>query len=499
MKSVTVYTHITYVMMRTIWIALFALLLAPAQAQIQMKYWYFNGEGVDFTGTSPVVFSTQASVSGADGAANGFSVNSQNPYFHIIDETLFDRNGNSIGYIQSHSGLGPEMLVLPVPGSCTRFYLVYLAYGTVSLFYEGVLYYSELDITLNNGLGGFVTGKHNVHIATIPNDGIGSFAVGKESSNGTRNLYFAANKAYGGDVLKCVIDANGISYHSTLYSVNYPGTPGRMATAEVELSHDGTMLAFALLAGPSGEDVVLLHLDANGDLNTNLGNNGVTIYDMPGSSSQSFTGIEFSPDNGRLFVGASGVGIYWIDLSSTTITFISNSDDLGDSQIELAHDGFMYAAESASKLVAIDWDRPTPIIAPHSITFSGSPVIANTFTSWFNNNPSIYTLPEQIDGQNYDDFFITPYDKLAYTATASATWTSGSNPLNNSSGNVVYIRDELRIPAGKVVTITDMELYFAPGARVVVEQGIGPSGPGGKLVLDNTLFTADDRCYEPDF
>jgi hypothetical protein len=417
-------------MMRTIWIALFALLLAPAQAQIQMKYWYFNGEGVDFTGTSPVVFSTQASVSGAEGAANGFSVNSQTPYFHIIDETLYDRNGNSIGNIQSLSGLGPEILVLPVPGSCTRFYLVYLAYGSLPLSYDGVLHYSELDITLNNGLGDFVTGKRDIQVATVGLDGLGSFVVGKETAGGERNLYFAANYAYGGKVLKCVMDANGISYHSTLYSVNYPGTSGRMATAEVELSHDGTMLAFALLAGPSGEDVILLHLDANGDLNTNLGSNGVTIYDMPGSSSQSFTGVEFSPNNDRLFVGASGVGIYWIDLSSSAVTFISNSVDLGDSQIELARHGYMYAAESASKLVAIDWNQSPPVLIPNwNITFSGSPVIANTFTAWFNNNPSIYTLPEQIDGQNYDDFSITPYDKLAYTATSSGTWTSASNPF----------------------------------------------------------------------
>jgi len=114
-----------------------------------------------------------------------------------------------------------------------------------------------------------------------------------------------------------------------------------------------------------------------------------------------------------------------------------------------------------------------------------------------------YMLQDQIDGTNYLASFTedvacciesSTYDVDLFVASISESWTPSSNPLNNGSGDEVYIKQEIKIPAGKTITIKNMELHFAPGARLVVENGIGITGIGGKLILDSTTLTADARC-----
>ncbi|MCO5258838.1 MAG: hypothetical protein M9916_01725 [Crocinitomicaceae bacterium] len=61
---------------------------------------------------------------------------------------------------------------------------------------------------------------------------------------------------------------------------------------------------------------------------------------------------------------------------------------------------------------------------------------------------------------------------------------------NNSSGSsITTIKEELRIPAGVSLTHKhNMTLEFAPGARLVIENGTSGS-QGGKLILNGTTLT----------
>ncbi|MGI8893219.1 MAG: hypothetical protein ACR2GN_07135, partial [Bacteroidia bacterium] len=422
-------------------------------SQSQLKKWHFNGEGVDFSTGVPVVYSMPVSLTGAESASNGF-YSPGGDLFYVLDNKLYDKNGGLIDVFEPFNPLydrmGPEIIVIPIPGICTKFYIVYLdieTYTTGTLLYlRSDLRYSEFDMTLNSGLGGITPGKKHLLVTSIGLDAIGSIAVSKLKPNGIRNLYFVASEAYGGKVIKCEVDLNGISNPQIIYqSFN-----NDFATCEVELSHDETMLAFGnLKKGGSGNtvDVTLLHLDANGNLNTSLGNNGVTTYDLPGSISQAFTGVEFSPDNTKLFVGAPGVGVYWIYLSGNgNFPLISNSLPLADSHLELAYNGWIYAATSTNQLRAIDPDPVLPVLATGlgaAINFTSNPIIANQHTTWTFNNPAIRVIPDQIDGEDYDYIFLADleccrfynaYDKTSFTATVSATWDPGFNPINNGSG-----------------------------------------------------------------
>ncbi|MFN5415964.1 MAG: T9SS type A sorting domain-containing protein [Flavobacteriia bacterium] len=112
-----------------------------------------------------------------------------------------------------------------------------------------------------------------------------------------------------------------------------------------------------------------------------------------------------------------------------------------------------------------------------------------------------YQLPDQIDNMDYTQLKYIGYDASNYEACVSSTWqpnTFGNlnnNPFSTSLSNTVYIKDELRIPAGVNLTIQNMTFVFAPTAKVIVENGTSSTN-GGKLTLINSKFTADLRCED---
>lgn len=113
-------------------------------------------------------------------------------------------------------------------------------------------------------------------------------------------------------------------------------------------------------------------------------------------------------------------------------------------------------------------------------------------------------LQVQIDDYDYIGQFTstvqccidnTTFDQDVFSAAiGNLSWTGGGNPLNNNMGNIVTIKKELRIPAGSNVTITDMTIQFAPGARLVIENANAQGQQGGKLTLKGTTLTAANLC-----
>lgn len=119
-------------------------------------------------------------------------------------------------------------------------------------------------------------------------------------------------------------------------------------------------------------------------------------------------------------------------------------------------------------------------------------------------------LPEQIDDSDYAQIAnrsCTCCEELAGVtsgpySTPEPLYNQGSNlqvwsPGDNPFGNVadVYITDELRIREDAYIEIQDMNFYFAPGAKVVVER-MEDWSDGGILHLKNTKFTSDLRCFD---
>jgi hypothetical protein len=186
-------------------------------------------------------------------------------------------------------------------------------------------------------------------------------------------------------------------------------------------------------------------------------------------------------------VGAGSNGIYSVDipgLSNTSVTG-SASGQYGYSQLEMAYNGKIYAG-SSTDIRAIDLSFTPLTISPFSSPNNLTIVAPNS--NYPGTSPPFYTLPDQIDGQNYDGITVgaTYASVSSYIATSSASWSYISNPW--SSPGAVEITGELRIPSGGTgpannVTITGMRFEFGPTAKIVIEQN-------ASLTLDGTTLTA---------
>ena len=243
--------------------------------------------------------------------------------------------------------------------------------------------------------------------------------------------------------------------------------------------------------------------------------------------SSRISGVEFSPNGSYVYLVGNYTGIRAYSYSSPTTSYAistgsSNVNDFVNSQIELAKDGNLYligqTGSSTPRLAKItnpNNPNTTAAFTDNVLTLTGySSVVKATVSAYYytTDNNSVFFLPDQIDqevyGSNFNTsnltccLFYNAYDKQYYTAGQSnpsgwtgstQTWTSGSNPLNGGTGAIATIGEELRIPAGKTITITNMTLKFSPQARLIIENAYGGSN-GGKLILDGCTITVDNRC-----
>jgi hypothetical protein len=88
------------------------------------------------------------------------------------------------------------------------------------------------------------------------------------------------------------------------------------------------------------------------------------------------------------------------------------------------------------------------------------------------------------------DFEIDSYS----VAQGSHSWQLGNseNPFNVLSGSI-YVKTELRLSAGSVLSLNNITLRFAPNAKLIIEEGNG-NAPGAKLILNNSILSDDNRC-----
>lgn len=224
-------------------------------------------------------------------------------------------------------------------------------------------------------------------------------------------------------------------------------------------------------------------------------------------------GVEFSQSGEKIYIVHNAVPNYTgtidrFDLTnvnpSSTLQIVSSDGIYKDSHIErISNDGIIIPTQNNMKLL-----NNSSSVALPSISNLFSLIAYNSvspFTSGAAPDDYARLLQHQVDDMDYVSYLTEGvqccldnqnYNQFVFSATANATWIPSFNPLNGSSGIDVYIRNELRIPAGKTITIQGMNLHFAPGARLVIENSLTAGGQGGKLILDGTTLTVDDRCTQ---
>jgi Secretion system C-terminal sorting domain len=489
--------------------------------------WGYNGQASDFA---------HAGMQDANGGLK----------FFVVDHSVYDHDGYLIeelwGANPFSSFLKPlaEVTIVPDPANCDRYYIFGATKSVFCGFSSELPYYALLDLSLPNvynssrkgalipfhqdlsgvpsyvkSIDSLVTGLNQGD----PKQGGCYFAASKVRSNHSRFVFIS--NGYG--IYRFKIDASGFQYDNYHIPFHYPSfNQQRGARAEmelVELSNGNYRLAVPYLnAGngglPGGHSIFMVELNPSG---VQIG--AMRLITLPSASignDLTMRGLEFSPDGSYLYfthtidpLSPHTVQYYrWANGSVGAFTTIANPSDYEYSQIELGKGGKMLIPSDNKFLIISNMSANSPGTTslypfPTGVTYSPSYLTCST-----SNFRKSFTMADQIDGMNYlDHYFANPqccinnstYTRNAYTATTSGTWKPGAtlNPFGSING-VVTIRNELRIPAGKTVTIQNMTFKFAPGAKVVVERGNGVIGSGainrGRLILQGTRFTSESGC-----
>jgi len=480
----------------------------------------------------------------------------QNIKFFIVDNKVYDASGNAFtNGLLFHPNGGPEVngssetCIVPDPGNCTKYYIFSATpeFGNTEAWFPT---YSIVDVATNSVT--MFGSSNSVDLRTLivapPGLGYGESGDGI-ASNATRPTIAASKPLANGNYMVFVYDGirhvyrflvapTGVTYAGFVLDLSYPGGgytfSGQLQRAELEiiekpLPGGGYRLAGAGILHQTGAVEIIPPLPTV--FTVELNNLGVVV---PGTAKYYFYtpyvffnglyyeaispfihGLEFSPNANFLYVshekvgnGSSGVNpIDYFDCTTagfspslTPIAAATVTEPFQYSQLEYGIDGKIYETDGLTLSTintpnnpAITTFTPNAVVIPGGYNYTDELSSVTTLKT--------FILPDQIDGLNYTNQFQglqccidgNPYDQFSFTANAAdVTWVAGSNPLVGA-GSIAYIRDEIIIPQDLIVTITNMQLYFAPGARILIERGT-PGHKGGILILNNTILSVDNRC-----
>jgi hypothetical protein len=484
-------------------------------------------------------------LTGYDGQKANYSQNIQvdaqgNIVFFMVDENIYDRYGrfldrvgNSILNIFSN-GFNSESLIIPFYNeeNCVVSYRIISTYEGDDVFSSANMFgvvatYSVLNIEYQND-GTLVAGAGLEIIGELEGQPTNFLNLRELAGNQnylplgdqshTQHTYLDVVSLNNGNYLLSVlnesrlvffnINQNGnISYLSNIlindaFDNRYTFSGHETGKNELEsifLPDGNVRLAFAL-RGSSVNDglfdgIYYLSVNQNGQFLS--GTNDFVKYPKPNNNTKlHIKGLEFSADGSLLYVSHTRTPLHNNVLDLVTFTGNTANKTVLD---------FPSVIENDFEYTQIErWGNDIIIAANNRLAKISSPVSIQDYFVNLNNytfvsdNPSleaskIRLLQDQIDNLNYASFVSVDFDKINYTATQTATWLPGQNPITPSTSNTVFIENELRIPAGINITIKDMVFHFAPNALVVLEPG-GGNIAGGRLTLENTTFTVDERC-----
>lgn len=321
-------------------IALILVAIFGAKAQ-QANIWYFGDKaGLDFNTTPPTALMNSQMIT-HEGCAT-VSDSTGNLLFYTDGRNVWDRNHqvmpNGSG-LTGHESSTHSAIVIPKPGSNTIFY-IFTADAAENTGIGGYRF-SELDMTLNGGLGN-ITANKNILLyapssekltAASHNNGIDIWVITKDLNNHNYRAYKVT--CSGVDITPVISSVAPISGNTLGYRTGY-----------FKVSPDGTKIVSAR------------NLEGGWDL-LKFDNNTGVIYDRilierPITQINMY-GAEFSPDSKLVYLNGSFTYQYKVDVHDSTT--ISNSRYRVDNVqfvhagLQLGPDGKIYSNTSPNSSV----------------------------------------------------------------------------------------------------------------------------------------------------
>lgn len=402
---------------------LFAVILSASLSYAQMNYWTTPPYKFNMNPSTPTRTNIPPGFSSYE-VANGAYDQAGNLLFYVIDGNIVAANGNGVGNLGNYTVglttydyLQAEIGIVPIPGTCRQFYVIYAMDNPAQ---NCVLLYVKVDcsgatpvVTYNNWWEGFFIGYGGLDRT--------SFAISKiydgEGLSAKRYLYSTSMDGIYKYIISSTSIASGdLTAPRAQLNLNYNNFEG----LEAELSWNRDIFAWI---DPIGGKVQTIRLYPNGAFIPG----SLVSYSLGGAK-----GIEFTNDlsNPYLYV-TYPFGIRKINTATQTTSLIKGlaGVNLSKSFLEYGKNGKIYG-------VSPTYDTQGNLIATTLVGIASNDTYSTVnagFDSryYVNLNDLVFTLPDQIDGDDYNYFFGNPYIVVAnFTLNNITPSTSCSGATN---------------------------------------------------------------------
>jgi gliding motility-associated-like protein len=336
--------------MKNLLLFLFALVTLQSFCQKQNNVWYFGSTaGISFN-TSPPTTLNDGVFNHSEGVSSICDING-NLLFFTNGIKVWNKNrlqmANGFGLLGNTSST--QILIVPKPGDCSIFYI----FTTPSQSTSGSLSYSEVNMSINGGLGDIVS--KNI----ILRNAVTERLTATLKSNGTD--YWVVAQAFGSNTfLAYSITAAGVNNSPVLSNDGVANITSPDAVGCMKISPNGKKLAYVSEIGHQKSQ--LFDFD---NLSGKV-SNGFILSDSAAY------GVEFSPDNSKLYLSRyKSFKLTQYDLTNTTPASITNSmievaqsPNFGEIEyggaLQLGPDGKLYVARSFSPFLDVI-DNPNSV------------------------------------------------------------------------------------------------------------------------------------------
>lgn len=332
--------------MKIYFLSTFLFLGLTTFAQNQNNNWFFgNQAALTFSnGVSQAL--TTGEMIAEEGCASVSDHNTGNLLFYSNGVKIWDSNNNVMpngdglfGGISATQGV----LILPYPGHSNLFYIFTLD-EMQSILNGGVskgFRYSVIDMSLNNGLGDVLPNQKNILIQENTTERMAVI------ENGDRTGYWIViHEVFNNRFKAFSISSSGISDSAVISDIGsvHVSSDSTDMIGNMKFSPDGSKLALAIYGS---KKIELFDFDK---CSGKLGN--VKTYSTPFNH----YGIEFSPDNSKLYFSFGG--IYQLDLSlpNPVPVLVDNDPSFNNvysSALQLAPDNKIYVSKYGLQTLSV--------------------------------------------------------------------------------------------------------------------------------------------------
>ena len=313
-------------------------------AQLEFSNWYFGSNaGINFTEENSNYVDDSSIFLGYMPAT--ISDSEGNLLFYSNGKVIWDRTHNVMQNGEDIEGgfFSYGSSIVPKPGDPNIYYFIYVDYDS-SQDQINKMYYSEIDMTLNNGLGG-VNANKNILISA---EQLGAKLTVAQHAN-DEDFWLVTHGINNANYYAFLISENGITSDpviSTNGDIHY-GSGGNLGAylGGIKISHDvkkiATVYKVAAEIYDSKVDITNFN-DQTGEVYgevLTLGEDSF-VHDVTGNATGSAEFVEFSPNNKYLYVSCTNVfgvsGGTWYPSTLYQYDITTNSyEDLLFSQREI--------------------------------------------------------------------------------------------------------------------------------------------------------------------